>query len=113
MFLTGCGVTEYGSGGHYPTLSILCPESPILIILYNQRYASKLYPKPFTSDHIISFYKLTYSTKYRGIPKYLKLPRLDPCHIVSKKSLPVYAFVNLHRPKILYTLAAHQPVSES
>ena len=64
MFLTVCGVTEYGSGGHYPTLSILCPESPILIIL--QRYASKIYPKP---DHIISFYKLTYSAKYGAIPK--------------------------------------------
>ena len=65
MFLTVCGVTEYGSGAHYPTLSILCPESPILIILYNQRYASKIYPKP---DHIISFYKLTYSAEYGGIP---------------------------------------------
>ena len=64
MFLTVCGVTEYGSGGHYPTLSILCPESPILIIL--QRYAPKIYPKP---DHIISFYKLTYSAKYGAIPK--------------------------------------------
>ena len=69
MFLTGCGVTEYGSGGHYPTLSILCPESPILIILYNQRYASKIYPKPYIPDRVISFYKLAYSTEYGGIPK--------------------------------------------